>query len=98
MKKTGIYFIDSTLIKVCHIKREKQHKVFDGLAKKSKSTTGWLCGFKLVINGKGEIMAFKLTEAITSDKGPVEDLTQDLIGKFIGGIKAISKSTVRSII
>jgi len=27
-EKTGIYFIDSTIIKACHIKREKQHKVF----------------------------------------------------------------------
>lgn len=27
-EETGIYFIDSTIIKVCHIKREKQHKVF----------------------------------------------------------------------
>lgn len=85
-EKTGIYFIDSTPIKVCHIKREKQHKVFDGLAKKSKSTTGWFFGFKLhlVINDKGEIMAFKVTEATTDDRVPVEDLTQGLIGKLIG--------------
>lgn len=27
-EKTGIYFVDSTPIKVCHIKREKQNKVF----------------------------------------------------------------------
>jgi hypothetical protein len=43
--KTGIYFVDSTTLKVCHIKREKQHKVFKGLAKKSKSTMGWYFGF-----------------------------------------------------
>ena len=60
-EKTGIYFVDSTLIKVCHIKREKQNKVFDGIAKKSKSTMGWFFCFKLyiVINDKGEIMAFQ---------------------------------------
>ncbi len=32
-EKTGIYFIDSTIIKACHIKRNKQHKVFKGIAK-----------------------------------------------------------------
>ena len=59
---TGIYFVDSTRI-VCHIKREKQHRVFKGIAKKAKSSIGWFYGFKLhlVINDKGEIMTFKLT-------------------------------------
>ena len=38
--KTGIYFVDSATIKVCHIKREKQHKVFKGLAKK-KANPAW---------------------------------------------------------
>jgi hypothetical protein len=33
-KCTGISFIDSTPIRVCHIKREKSHKVFKGLASK----------------------------------------------------------------
>ena len=40
-EKTGIYFIDSTIIKACHIKREKQTKVFSGYAKKGKSTMGY---------------------------------------------------------
>ena len=39
-EKTGIYFIDSTPLKICHIKREKQNKVFKNIAKKSKSTMG----------------------------------------------------------
>ena len=92
-EKTGIYFIDSTVIKVCHIKREKQNKVFKGLAKKSKSTMGWFFGFKLhlVINDKGEIMAFKLTEATTDDRVPVDEMTQDLLGKLIGDKGYISQ-------
>ncbi|MBK7697384.1 MAG: hypothetical protein IPJ39_00980 [Saprospiraceae bacterium] len=31
---------------VCHIKKEKQHKVFKGIAQKSKSIMGWVYGFK----------------------------------------------------
>ena len=30
-QKTGIYYVDSTSIDVCHIKREKRHKVFKGI-------------------------------------------------------------------
>ena len=36
-EKTGIYFIDSMVMKSCHIKREKQHRVFSRFAKKGKS-------------------------------------------------------------
>ncbi|CAM3391964.1 membrane-associated, metal-dependent hydrolase [Legionella oakridgensis] len=39
--KTGIYFVDSTTISVCHVKRANSNKVFQGFAKKSKSTMGW---------------------------------------------------------
>ena len=92
-EKTGVYFIDSTPIKVCHIKREKQNKTFKGLAKKSKSTMGWFYGFKLhlVINDRGEIMAFKLTSATTDDRKPVEELTSGLQGKLIGDKGYIKK-------
>jgi len=85
-EQTGLYFIDSTVIKVCHIKREKQHRVFEGMAKKSRSSIGWFFGFKLhlVINDKGEIMAFKLTAANVDDRKPVPHLVKDLIGKLIG--------------
>ena len=46
----------------------------------------WFFGFKLhlVINDKGEIMAFKLTQATTDDREPVQSLTKDLIGKLVG--------------
>ena len=83
---TGIYFIDSMPIKVCHIKREKQHRVFEGIAKKSRSSMGWFFGFKLhlVINDQGEIIAFKLTAANVDDRKPVMNLVKDLVGKLIG--------------
>jgi hypothetical protein len=90
---TGIYFIDSTILKTCHIKREKQHRVFRGIAKKAKSTIGWFFGFKLhlVINDKGEIMAFKLTAGNVDDRKPVPDLAKYLVGKLFGDKGYISQ-------
>lgn len=92
--ETSVYFIDSTTIKVCHIKREKQHKVFQDVAEKSKSTMGWYYGFKLhiVVNSRGEIMNLKLTSAKEDDRKPVEDLTHELFGKLVGDKGYISKS------
>jgi len=92
-EETGIYFIDSTLLKACHIKREKQHKVFEGIAKKAKSTMGWFFGFKLhlVINDKGELMAFQVTAGNVDDRKPVPDLMKKLIGKLIGDKGYISQ-------
>ena len=97
--KTGIYFIDSTTIKVCHIKREKQNKVFEGLAKKSKYTMGWFFGFKLhiLINSSGEIMALKFTDATTDDRELVLDLTYQIFGKLFGDKGYISKTLKKNL-
>jgi hypothetical protein len=38
---TGMSFIDATQLAVCHNARIKQHKVFDGLARRGKSSMGW---------------------------------------------------------
>lgn len=92
-EETGIYFIDSMIIKVCHIKRENQNKVFKDVARKAKSSTGWFYGFKLhlVINDKGEVMAFKITAGNVDDRKPVVDLVHDLLGKLIGDKGYLSK-------
>ncbi|WP_262918126.1 transposase [Pontibacter sp. E15-1] len=60
---TGISFVDSTPIRVCHNKRIKRNKVFKDIAQVGKSTMGFFFGFKLqvVINDKGEIFNFALT-------------------------------------
>jgi len=55
-QNTGIAFVDSTKIVVCHNKRINSNKVFRGLAARGKSTMGWFDGFKLhlIINEIGE--------------------------------------------
>ena len=87
-KCTGISFIDSTHLRVSHIKREKQHKVFKGIAEKSFGTMGWFYGFKLhlVANDKGEIVDFLITSANVDDRQPLKDKTfhKKVFGKIFG--------------
>lgn len=85
-KPTGIAFVDSTKIEVCHIMRAKRNRVFDGIAKHGKGTMGWSFGFKLhlIVNHLGEILAVKLTEGNVDDRKPVPDMVTDLSGKLFG--------------
>lgn len=98
-EKTGVYFIDSTPIRSCHIKRTRQNRVFDGLAKIGRSSMGWFFGFKLhlVVNDKGEIMAFKLTTANTDDRKPVPHLVKSLTGKLFGDKGYISQKLTQQL-
>ena len=84
--QTDIYFMDSTDLEVCHIKRAKWNKTFKGLAAKSKSTMGWFYGFKLhlICNDKGEIMSFSISKGNVDDRIPVCDLVKDLHESLIG--------------
>lgn len=81
---TGISFIDSTPIRACKNKRIKQNKVFNGIATTGKSTMGWFYGFKLhiIVNDKGELLDFIITQANVDDRAP---LKQDNILKRIFG-------------
>ena len=94
-KSTGISFIDSTVLKVCHYKREKQHKVFKGIAKKSAGTMGWFYGFKLhlICNDKGEIIKFMLTPGNVDDRFPLKQqkFIDELFGKIYGDKGYIGK-------
>lgn len=86
--KTGVYFIDSKALKVCHIKREKQHCVFRKVAAKGKSSMGWFYGLKLhlVINNIGQILHFAFTPGNIADNNALvlKHLFDNLKGKCIG--------------
>jgi hypothetical protein len=85
-RKTGIYYIDSTPLPVCHNLRINRHKVFAGLAARGKTSTGWFFGFKLhpIFNHQHEIVACKLTPGNVSDSAPVPAMARDLVGKLFG--------------
>jgi hypothetical protein len=93
---TGISFIDSTVLRVCHKKRIKRNKVFKDIAKVGKSTMGWFFGFKLhlIINDKGEILSFYLSQGNTSDNNAkiITQMTKEIFGKVFGDKGYINKA------
>ncbi|MBN9352376.1 MAG: IS982 family transposase [Chitinophagaceae bacterium] len=93
---TGISFIDSTVLRVCHNKRIKRNKVFKTMAKVGKSTIGWFFGFKLhlIINDKGEILSFYLSQGNTSDNNAriITRMTKEIFGKVFGDKGYINKA------
>ena len=92
---TGITFVDSTMIPVCHNLRRYANKVFKGIATDGKGTMGWCHGFKLHLacNDRGEIIAFVLTGANVSDKDPnvFKVLAKRLYGKLFADKGYISQ-------
>lgn len=93
---TGISFIDSTPIHVCHSKREHRHKTFQSVAAKGRTTMGWVFGFKLhlIINDRGEILEFMLTPANVDDREPLKDSAfhERIFGKLFADKGYISQS------
>ena len=98
-KITGISFVDSTVIRVCHVKRSYSNKVFKGIYMKGKSTIGWFFGFKLhlIVNEIGEILSFQITPGNTSDLLPVESLSEGIWGKLFGDRGYISKELFKTL-
>ena len=82
-KRTNLYIIDSKKLPVCEIQREHSNRVFSGVARKGKSSTGWFYGLKihLVINDLGEIVSFELTS------GNVGDNNHDLLKRLLENLE-----------
>jgi hypothetical protein len=96
---TGISFVDSTPIRVCHTKRIKRNKVFKGIAEVGKSTMGWFYGFKLhiVLSDKGEILNFAITQANVDDREPLknEAFLKAVFGKLFADKGYISEKLTK---
>lgn len=95
-KCSGISFIDSTHIKVCHNRRIHNHKVFKSVAERGQCSIGWFFGFKLhlIINDKGEILSFYLTKGNVDDRNikALTKMTEELFGKLFGDKGYISQT------
>jgi len=101
-KCSGISFIDSTSLSVCHPKRIKSNKVFNKIAKRGKTSVGWFYGFKLhiAVNDQGELLAVMLTPGNTDDRRPVEGLVDQgtIFGTLVGDKGYISKSLFNTLL
>lgn len=91
---TGIAFIDSTSLGVCHNRRIAAHKVFKGWAARGKTSMGWFYGFKLhlIVNEEGELLAFCVTPGQVDDRRPAPKLAQRLWGQLFGDRGYISQA------
>lgn len=99
-KRTGIYYIDSTCLPVCHLKRSRRHKTFEEIAQYGRTSVGWFFGLKLhlVINHQGELIAFKITPANQSDIQEAEPLLKKLRGLTFGDKGYISKKVFEQLL
>ncbi len=84
---SGISFIDSTKISVCHNRRIWLHKVIEVCCCcPGKISVDWFYGFKLhlVINDQGELLGVKIMAGNVDDRDSLPELAHFLFGKFFG--------------
>lgn len=75
---SGIAFVDSTSIAVCHNRRIHAHRVFKSAAHRGQTSVGWFYSFKLllVINHLGELFRMRLTPGNVDDRQPVPEMVK----------------------
>ena len=93
---TGITFVDSTMIPVCHNLRRYANKVFKGIAQRGKCSMGWFFSFKLhlICNERGELLNFMITPGDVDDRKPLEykAFVEFIYGKLVEDKGYISKN------
>jgi len=98
---TGLSFVDSTPLRVCHNKRIHQHKTFKGLAQRGQCSVGWFYGFKLHLlnNDRGELIDVFLTPGNVDDRKPlkIKSFIKKLWGKLFGDKGYIGKELFHSL-
>lgn len=100
---TGIYYVDSTKLAVCHNKRIHNHKVFDGVAQRGKTSMGWFYGLKLhlITNENGEMISFTFSSGNKSDcnKEIIESLTSNIkVGKLFADAGYVSSKLAEDLL
>ncbi len=98
-KHTGLYYLDSTKLVVCHNRRIYRNKVFKGIAERGHCSVGFFYGFKLhlAINQQGEIIRFCITKGNVDDRQVVEKLMNGLTGLGAGDKGYLGKSLEESL-
>ena len=73
--------------------------MFRSVARRGKTSTGWFYGFKLhlIVNDRGELLAFCMTPANTDDRHPLTGLAQGLTGKLFGDRGYVSQPLFRTL-
>jgi len=97
---TGLSFVDSTALKVCHNRRINQHRVFDGVAERGRTSVDWFYGFKLhlIVNDCGEILSCCVTVGNVDDRQPVPKLARSLFGKLFADKGYISQTLTQQLL
>ena len=91
---TGVSFVDSTPLRMCHYRHIGRHQVFAGWAARGKTTMDWFYGFKLhlVVNDRGELISMQLAPGNVDDPKPLPQLTDRLYRKLLGGNGYLSQA------
>jgi len=99
---SGISFIDSTSLRVCHVRLRRgvalrriyRHRVFEQLAARGWPSVDWFYGFKLhlVVSEFGELLNMSVTPGNTDERKPFPEILEGLFGKLLAERGYVSKT------